>query len=244
MSILLLGGTAEARALAEALVSRGRAVVTSLAGATTAFRAPPGELRVGGFGGVDGLTRYLAEHPVSAVVDATHPFAARISANAAEACARAGVRLLRLSRPGWAEHSEAGRWHWVDSLTEAKSVAENLGYPVFLSIGRHELAVFADWSHFALCRVVDPPEIALPESWEVVRARGPFSLEAERELLRSRGIAVLITKDSGGAATATKLEAAGQLGIAVVIVRRPAQPEGVPSVGTVAEALEWARRTG
>lgn len=240
MTVLLLGGTAESRGLAERLVARGVRVVTALAGDVAEPLLPVGEVRVGGFGGSGGLAAYLRENEVTKVVDATHPFAAQITANAVAACAATGVPLLRLSRPGWAGHADAGSWQWVDSLDEARQVAQRLGERVFLATGRQSVPAFAGWTdRFVVLRVVDAPEIDPPPGWEVLRARGPFTVEAELDLLRRHGIDVLVTKDSGGP-TDAKLTAAGQLGVAVVVVRRPPVPVGVPVVRTVVEALAWA----
>jgi precorrin-6A/cobalt-precorrin-6A reductase len=242
MTVLLLGGTAEARRLAELLVATGIPVVTSLAGDVADPSLPAGETRVGGFGGADGLAGYLREHGTRAVVDATHPFAERISANAAAACAATGVPLLRLSRPSWATRPDASTWHWVDSVTAARESAAGLGTRVFLAIGRQSLPEFADWAdRYVLARVVDPPDVAVPGSWEVLRARGPFRLEDEVALLRSHAIDVLVTKDSGGP-TDAKLDAAATLGVPVVVIRRPVLPEGVPVVGTVADAVARVRK--
>lgn len=241
MTVLLLGGTAEARQLAEMLVADGIALVTSLAGDIAELRLPPGDVRVGGFGGVEGLVLYLREHGVAAVVDATHPFAAQMTAHAATACAAAGVPLLRLSRPSWATRTDAPSWHWVDSITEARETAGRLGSRVFLAIGRQALPEFADWvDRSVVVRVVDSPAMDVPGNWEVVRARGPFRLEDELELLRRHGIDVLVTKDSGGP-TDSKLDAAAQLGIPVVILHRPALPATMPVVATPVEAAGWTR---
>ncbi len=241
MTVLLLGGTAEARQLAEMLVADGIALVTSLAGDIAELRLPPGDVRVGGFGGVEGLVLYLREHGVAAVVDATHPFAAQMTAHAATACAAAGVPLLRLSRPSWATRTDAPSWHWVDSITEARETAGRLGSRVFLAIGRQALPEFADWvDRSVVARVVDSPAMDVPGNWEVVRARGPFRLEDELELLRRHGIDVLVTKDSGGP-TDSKLDAAAKLGIPVVILHRPALPATMPVVATPVEAAGWTR---
>ena len=241
MTVLLLGGTAEARQLAEMLVADGIALVTSLAGDIAELRLPPGDVRVGGFGGVEGLVLYLREHGVAAVVDATHPFAAQMTAHAATACAAAGVPLLRLSRPSWAPRTDAPSWHWVDSITEARETAGRLGSRVFLAIGRQALPEFADWvDRSVVARVVDSPAMDVPGNWEVVRARGPFRLEDELELLRRHGIDVLVTKGSGGP-TDSKLDAAAKLGIPVVILHRPALPATMPVVATPVEAAGWTR---
>jgi len=242
MSLLLLGGTAEARELAGILHGAGVPVVTSLAGDVAAPRLPVGQVRIGGFGGRSGLAGYLRGHGVTAVVDATHPFAGQITANAVAACAEVGCPLLRLSRPSWSGRPEAAAWHWVDSIAQARTVAGQLGSRVFLAIGRKSLGEFAGWTdRYVLVRVVDQPDIDVPETWEVLRARGPFPVDAERELLRDRRIDVLVTKDSGGTADA-KLDVARELGVPVVVVARPPLPSGVGVVSSAAEAVEWVQR--
>lgn len=239
MKVLLLGGTAEARELADRLVRRGVPVVSSLAGAVSAPRLPSGVIRIGGYGGVDGLTEYLRAESVTAVVDATHPFAQRITAHAAAACRIVGVPLLRLSRPGWGAHPEAGTWHWSTGFDDARLRAEQLGERVFLTTGRGTLPHFEAWTdRYVLVRLVEPPATPLPEGWELLLDRGPFSLEQERSLLRDHQVGVLVTKDSGGA-TAAKLDAAAAESVPVVIVARPADPTGVPVVHSVAEAQHW-----
>jgi len=246
MRVLLLGGTAEARELAAALVEEGTDVVSSLAGRVQRPRLPEGEVRLGGFGGVAGLREELAGYDV--VVDATHPFAATISGSAAEACAAAGVPLLRLARPSWSEVPGAFRWHWVSSSEEAASAAAAIDGPVFLTTGRQSLRRFLPrlGDRSVLARVVDPVEWDTPPTWRVLLARGPYTLEGERALMLAHDIAVLVTKDSGGDLTRAKLDAAEALGVGVVVVRRPAAPEGVEQVSDVAGALQWlrARRRG
>lgn len=245
MTLLVLGGTGEARQLAVLLEEAGIDFESSLAGRVPRPRRPVGPLRVGGFGGVDGLISYLGERGVSAVVDATHPFAASISANAAAACAAAGVPLLRLERPGWADRPGAEDWHWVSGHDEAAAAAASLGRRPFLTVGRQHLVAFigplaeAD----ALVRVVDEPEIELPGRWRVLLDRGPYSIEGERELMVSHGADVVVTKDSGGDRTWPKLAAAGELGLPVVVVRRSAAPDGVETLSDPTAALEWTRRT-
>ncbi|MGV8908041.1 MAG: cobalt-precorrin-6A reductase [Propionicimonas sp.] len=242
MSLLLLGGTAEARELAGVLHGVGVSVMTSLAGDVASPRLPEGPVRIGGFGGRAGLATYLRQHAVTAVVDATHPFAQQITANAAAACAEVGCPLLRLSRPSWSGRADADSWHWVDSMAQARTVAGQLGSRVFLAIGRTSLGEFAEWTdRYVLARVVDQRDFAGPTSWEVLRARGPFRVDAECDLLRDRRIDVLVTKDSGGPADA-KLDAACELGVPVVIVARPPLPAGVEAVTSVAEAAEWVQR--
>jgi precorrin-6A/cobalt-precorrin-6A reductase len=242
MHVLILGGTTEGRRLAERLHADGTARVTSsLAGRVATPRMPPGEVRVGGFGGAEGLARWLREHEVGAVIDATHPFAGTISFNAALAAAEAHVPLLALRRPGWAP-ADGDDWHPVGSLSEAADRAIALGSRVFLTTGRMGLASFAHIRDaWFLVRSVDAPEGACPPRMDVLLDRGPFTLDGERELLRRHRIDVLVTKDSGGAATAPKLTAAREAGVPVVIVRRPPVPDGVPVAAGPEEAAAWLR---
>jgi precorrin-6A/cobalt-precorrin-6A reductase len=237
--VLILGGTTEGRALAAALVPSARRVTSSLAGRVAQPRLPAGEVRIGGFGGPDGLAAWLRAEGVDAVVDATHPFAAGISGNAALAAAATGVPLLVLRRPGFTP-VDGDRWHPVRSLAAAAELLPGLGRRVFLTSGRQGIGAFAhlDGIHF-LARSVDPPEQPLPSSLEVLLDRGPFTLDSERALLRGHRIDVLVTKDSGGAATAPKLTAARELGLPVVVVERPPVSEGVPVAQDVEGALHW-----
>jgi precorrin-6A/cobalt-precorrin-6A reductase len=242
--VLILGGTTESRRLAEELEQwpqppRFR-VTTSLAGRVARPVPPPGGVRIGGFGGVEGLARWLREHRVDALVDATHPFAATISRNAARAAAIARVPLLALRRPSWLPVA-GDDWHPVGSLAEAAEVLTALGGErVFLTTGRMGLAAFAHLEEpWFLVRSVDAPEPPRPARTETLLDRGPFTLDGERDILRRHRIDVVVTKDSGGAATAPKLTAAREAGIPVVVVRRPAVPEGVAVAPTVEDALAW-----
>ncbi|QWF78352.1 cobalt-precorrin-6A reductase [Amycolatopsis sp. CA-230715] len=238
MTVLVLGGTAEARELAAELHARGIGVVSSLAGRVSAPRLPEGEVRIGGFGGPHGFAAWLADQRITAVVDATHPFAERISASAVTACRLAGKPLLRLERPGW-EQGPGDDWHWVADLGEAARVAPALGRRIFLTSGRQGLAAFAHLAEpWFLVRCVDPPSPPLPPKAEVVLARGPYTIASELSLLCEHGIDVLVTKDSGGAHTSAKLTACRDLGIPVVLVRRPDRG-GAASVATVPAALRW-----
>ncbi|MGW8742552.1 cobalt-precorrin-6A reductase [Streptomyces sp. NPDC055794] len=244
MHVLILGGTTEARRLAELLAAGhlpGLRVTNSLAGRVAAPRTPPGEVRIGGFGGAEGLAVWLGEHTVDLLVDATHPFAGTISFNAARAAATAGIPLLALRRPGWAPVA-GDDWHEAGSLTEAAALLPALGARVFLTTGRTGLAAFAGLRDlWFLVRSVDAPGVPRPPRTEVLLDRGPFTLDGERELLRRHRIDVLVTKDSGGEATAPKLAAAREAGAPVVVVRRPPVPEGVPVVSGPGEAARWVR---
>jgi precorrin-6A/cobalt-precorrin-6A reductase len=237
---LILGGTTEARALAVALT--GRPVITSLAGRTSAPLLPPGEVRIGGFGGADGLAAFLRTRRIGALVDATHPFAATISANASSAAAATGVPLLVLRRPGF-HPADGDDWRRVPSLEQAAALLPQLGERVFLTTGRQGLAAFAavDACWFLL-RCVEPPTPPAPRHLSVLLARGPFPLDDEVRLLRSHHIDVLVTKDSGG--SPAKLVAAREHGIPVVMIDRPplvpsAAARPVASAGSVAEAVAW-----
>ncbi|HMR12771.1 MAG TPA: cobalt-precorrin-6A reductase [Arachnia sp.] len=237
--ILVLGGTTEGRELCADLDQRGVANLQSLAG-RTADPLLSESVRVGGFGGAEGLRRFLAENGVTAVVDATHPFAAGITRNAAEACAALGVRLIRVDRPGWAAHPQASRWVWVDDHEAAASAVVALGSGrVLLTVGRQHTLDYSPAldGHFVLARAAEPPSGALPMSWRLELARGPFPLDGERRLFAEHRIDRLVTKDSGGEATSAKLTAADEAGAVVVMIRRPAPPDGVELVPDAAGAL-------
>jgi precorrin-6A/cobalt-precorrin-6A reductase len=242
--VLILGGTAEARTLAAELAADPALEVTSsLAGRTTGPRPPAGRTRSGGFGGAAGLAAWLRAEHVDAVVDATHPFAADISRHAAEAAAAVGVPLLALRRPGWTA-GPGDRWHWADTVPHAAALLPALGTRAFLTTGRQELAAFAALDLAILARTVEPPAPPLPRRFELLLSRGPFTLDGERALLREHRIDILVTKDSGGPATAPKLTAAREAGVPVVIVHRPPLPSGVAAVGTSAAAAAWVRGQG
>jgi precorrin-6A/cobalt-precorrin-6A reductase len=241
-TVLILGGTAEARELAGHLARLpGLRPVSSLAGRVSAPALPDGEVRVGGFGGVGGLAAWLADHRAVAVVDATHPFAESISVNAAAACARTGTPLLSLVRPPWTARP-GDAWHEVGSLREAAQTLPSFGRRVFLTTGRQGLDAFAALDQlWFLIRCVDPPEGLLPPFRRVILARGPYHQAAERELMERHEVDVMVTKNSGGELTAGKLAAARELAVPVVMIRRPVLPD-VARRATVAEAQSWLLR--
>jgi precorrin-6A/cobalt-precorrin-6A reductase len=237
--ILVLGGTGEARELADGLNAAGVHVTSSLAGRVSRPRLPAGTVRIGGFGGPDGLAKWLRERGVAAMVDATHPFAERISQSAASACTRADVPLLRLQRPGWNEGPE-DNWHWVADLEQAANAIASLGERVMLTTGRQGLPAFAGVDNaWFLVRCVEPPEPPLPPRHELLLDRGPYTLDGELALMDAHQIELVITKDSGGTLTEAKLQAARARRLPVIVVRRPPRPD-VASVATVAEALAWS----
>ena len=238
MRLLLLGGTGEARALAAAL-HPGVDVVSSLAGRVPDPVLPVGPVRTGGFGGVDGLRRWLHDEQITAVVDATHPFAARITAHAAQVCAELGIPHLVLARPPW----PPGDAILVGSDTEAAhTVARHRYSRVFLTTGRSGAAAFCDVDAWFLIRAVTGPDPAdLPARHRLLLSRGPYHYEGELALLREHRIDALVTKNSGGEMTRAKLRAAADTGVAVVMVERPPLPEGVAAVATVPEATAWVR---
>jgi precorrin-6A/cobalt-precorrin-6A reductase len=238
--ILILGGTLEARQLAGRLAGRADLDVTlSLAGRTAKPAAQPVAVRLGGFGGADGLAQYLAGQRIDILIDATHPYAATISANAAAAAAQTGTPILALRRPPW--RAVAGdRWTEVDDIRAAVSALGDEPRRVFLAIGRKDVAAFAAApQHDYLIRSVDPiePPLKLPHV-SFIAARGPFAEADERALLAQHRIEIVVSRNSGGEATYGKIAAAREVGLDVVMLRRPALP-AVPSVETVDEALAW-----
>jgi precorrin-6A/cobalt-precorrin-6A reductase len=240
MRVLILGGTTEGSALARALAGDARFdCVLSYAGRTRTPRLPPVPCRIGGFGGVQGLATYLRDQKTDIIVDATHPFAARMTHNAIAAAAACGVKFLRIDRPPWQPQS-GDRWLVVPNMQAAARALGQMPRRVLLTIGQKDLAPFAaaPWHHY-LIRSVDPPAAEmLPAGAEIITATGPFDGEDERRLLAERRIEVLVTKNSGGTATQAKLSAARAAGCDVVMVERPPSPATV-SVPDVAAALEW-----
>ena len=237
-NVLILGGTTEARVLAAQLAQRlDLAVTLSLAGRTSAPRPQEVTTRQGGFGGVEGLSEYLRVARIDLLIDATHPYAAKISGNAKRAALSTGVPLLAICRPPW-DAVPGDRWIEVDDAAEGVEKLGSTPRRVFVALGRRDLQFLVRApQHCYLIRSVDPvdPRLAVPDA-RYILARGPFYEEADRELLRSERIDVVIAKNSGGAATYSKIAAARALGIQVVIIRRPAACAGV---ATVDEAMQW-----
>jgi precorrin-6A/cobalt-precorrin-6A reductase len=240
--LLILGGTGEAAALAHGALARfgdKLQVTTSLAGRTERPAQLPGQIRIGGFGGPAGLAAYLTENGVDRVIDATHPFAARISAEARLACTAVNVPRLLLLRPPWGRHPR-DRWIEVDDMSAAAAKVAHIGQRAWLTVGASEIACFSSVTEVRfLVRLVDPPRRPLPlHSYELVLGRGPFTLTEERSRIERYAIDVLVCKASGGAATEPKLIAAREFCIPVIMVRRPPAEAG-EAVETVQAALDW-----
>jgi precorrin-6A/cobalt-precorrin-6A reductase len=241
MRILLLGGTSEARALA-ARLHPDIDVISSLAGRVPDPALPVGEVRIGGFGGMDGMRRWLSDAGVDAVIDATHPYAATITAHAAAVCGELRLPHLVLARPAWA----LGDAIVVGSDAQAaKTVAAKHYLRVFLTTGRSGAAAFVDADAWFLIRAVTAPDAeTLPRRHQIVLSRGPYHYDDELALLREHHIDALVTKNSGGAMTRPKLDAAATLDIPVVMIDRPPLPQNVATVATVDDAEAWLRSTG
>jgi len=242
--LLILGGTGEAADLADAVQQRFGAridVMTSLAGRTEHPRVVPGKLRIGGFGGSQELSRYLREGGFDFVIDATHPFAAKISASAREACDAAGVPRLVLVRPAW-RRDPKDRWIEAADAQSAATLITNLGARVFMTVGRRELAPFAALPRcWFLVRLVEQPREPIPfpeDRYELIVARGPFTVAGERALMERHRIDVLVAKASGGGATEAKLLAARSLGLPVILLSRPPNESG-ETAESIGQALDW-----
>ena len=240
--ILILGGTGEARELAGLLQARGCDIVTSLAGVTSDPELPAGEVRRGGFGGVEGLVGFVQREAITAIADITHPFAATISAHASAAADLTGAAYVRFDRPAW--QPEAGdRWQAVPD-TAAAVAALPPAAVAFVTIGRKELALFTVRVDLkVVARTIEPPEFEVPQGWRIVLARPPFTAAEEEALMRDEGIEVLVTKNSGGSVLAPKLAAARALGLPVVMIERPDKPDAVTatSVAVLADLISPRR---
>jgi precorrin-6A/cobalt-precorrin-6A reductase len=239
LRVLILGGTTDANRLAAAIAGDTRLdPILSYAGRTENPKRPPIAWRVGGFGGVDGLVNYLRSEKIARVVDATHPFAAQMSAHAIAACAATNVPLLALERAPW-PRTPGDRWIEVDDFAAAAQALGATARRVFLGIGRTQLAPFASHpQHFYLVRLVDRPRAPLPLQAEVIVARGPFDLAGDRAMLIEHRIEIVVARDAGGDSASAKIEAARELDLPVVMVRRPFIPER-EKVESVTEVLRW-----
>lgn len=237
--VLVLGGTKDARELADALVAGGVDAVLSLAGRTSAPAASSARTRSGGFGGIDGLAAYLRAEQIRACIDATHPFAARMSANAAAACAAMSVPRMALVRPEWSP-VDGDRWIFVDDAAQAARLLPAMGRRIFLAFA-DGLAPFAGLDLDFLVRRAEPGPVELPGARVLVQ-RGPFARDAERALFAAERVDAIVAKASGGNAARAKLDAARNLGLPVILLRRPPLPAG-PQCANVAEAAAWVRTT-
>jgi precorrin-6A/cobalt-precorrin-6A reductase len=243
MRILILGGTTEARQLADALSGMGHDVTTSYAGRTSEPSLPRGEIHSGGFGGARGLGAYLVTHAFQRLVDATHPYAVAISSQAVEAAATTGIRLVRLQRPAWKEPQYAF-WHHVSSPEEA-AASLPAGARVLLTVGHGKLEVYLARTDCSfVVRSIEPPEQPLPVNARALLMRPPFFVGGETQLMEYEGISHLVTKNSGGVQTEAKLTAAQNLRVAVVMIARPLLPPAheAPTVGRAIAALKLDAR--
>lgn len=238
-NLLILGGTTEATALCRRVADAGLAATLSLAGRVARPQRQPLPMREGGFGGVEGLVEWLQGERVSHVVDATHPFAARMSANAAAACTAARVPLIALTRAPWVAGA-GDRWQSVPDIAGAVAALDGPRRNVMLAIGRMHLAAFSsNPQHRYLLRLVDPPEGRLPfPDAEVVIDRGPFTLQGDRALMERHGIEVVVSKNAGGTGAVAKIEAARALGLPVVMIDRPVLPAR-REVHAVDDVMAW-----
>lgn len=239
--ILILGGTREAVELAQHLHGRpGLGIVSSLAGRTHTPHMPPGEVRVGGFGGAAGLRDYLTRERIDLLIDATHPFAERMRGNAIRASRESGVPLLRLERSAW-QQQPGDHWIMAESPEEAARAAPIHGKRAFLTTGAKDLTAFRDIDPvWFLVRLVEAPDGPLPlRHHELIQGRGPFGEADEEALMRRHGIDLLISKESGGDSTYGKIAAARRLNIPVIMIRRPKLADGVDVVSDINAAAAW-----
>lgn len=236
LSVLILGGTEEARLLAERLAANERlAVTTTLAGVTRKPAPLAGAVHTGGFGGVEGLRAFLEDERIDLLVDATHPFAVQISTNAVDAARAAGIPCLRLERPPWRQRSD-DRWILAEDIVSAAEAIPNAARAL-VTVGRQEVAqFFARKDVIVIARMIEPPEVSVPGNCEIILARPPFAEKDEKELMATKRIDVLVTKNSGGDATVAKISAARELGLPVIVVARPEMPS-VPAASSVDEMI-------
>ncbi len=243
-NLLILGGTTEATALCHSLSAAGIGGTVSFAGRVKRPVRQPLPQRVGGFGGVAGLERYLTDHAISHAIDATHPFAAQMSANAVAACEAAGVPLIALTRPAW-QAGPGDEWTHVPDIAGAVAALDRPAVRVMLAVGRMHLAEFApNPQHFYLLRLIDRPDAPLPfADCQIVQDRGPFSIAGDLALMRAQRIDLVVSKNSGGTGAYAKIIAARQLGLPVVMIDRPALPAR-REAHSVDEVLAWLAHSG
>lgn len=238
MTVLLLAGSGEARKLAQLLHDNGIDAMASLAGATRAPKPLPIPTRIGGFGGADGFVTFLRAQDITAVIDATHPFAHRISARSADVCQTLSVPYLQVLRPGW-QAQKGDNWTEVPHEQDVAALIP-IGDTVFLGTGRQTLDRFSNLvGRRVICRQIDPPQTPFPfEGGEYLVGRPPFSVQDEVALFQKLDVRWLVVKNSGGVPSATKLTAARQLNIPVIMIKRPNRPDG-PCVSDVQDAITW-----
>jgi len=235
---LILGGTSDASQLAAEIARAGFDAVYSYGGRTRAPAEQPLPTRIGGFGGVSGLADYMRREGITHVIDATHPFAAEMSRNAVAACAETGTPLIAIERSPWVK-TPGDNWIEVGDVNAAVAALPELPAKVFLAIGRQHIAPFATKSqHAYTLRFVDPPEAPLPFAADVIVSRGPFTLDGELEMLRTRGVMWIVARNSGGDGARAKIDAARTLGLPVIMIARPELPER-QRVESVAEIMQW-----
>ncbi|MCP3390821.1 cobalt-precorrin-6A reductase [Bradyrhizobium sp. CCGB12] len=235
---LILGGTADASLLAAEIARAGIDAVYSYGGRTRTPADQPLPTRIGGFGGVSGLADYFRREGITHVIDATHPFATEMSRNAVEACAETGVPLMALERSAWVK-APGDNWIEIPDVNAAVAALPKSPAKVFLAIGRQHIAPFASRpEHAYTLRFVDPPEKPLPFTADVIVSRGPFTLEGELEMMRTRSIAWIVARNSGGDGARAKIDAARMLSLPVIMIARPRLPERL-RVESVAEVLQW-----
>lgn len=239
--ILILGGTREARELAEYLEGDARySPLTSLAGVTSTPARIAGELRTGGFGGVEGLKDFMRKKRIALMVDATHPFAVQISSNAAKASTQTGIPCLRLERPAWEEQKGDNWTHVKDIETAASAVPSEAR--ALVTVGRQEVAAFFTREDiYVVARMIEPPDTTIPGNAGIILARPPFSQQQERALLKDKRITVLVSKNSGGGATYAKIKAARDLGLPVIMIDKPVKPT-LTMASSMAEIVELIER--
>ncbi len=241
--MLILGGTTEANALAKSVAERGITATYSYAGRVDNPRPQPLPVRIGGFGGAEGLASYLRDNAITHVVDATHPFAAQMSRNAVAACRETGVPLAALTRPAW-RAQDGDRWHHVADIQAAVAALAGPAQRVFLAVGRMHLEEFsAQPQHHYLLRLVDEPDVLPLPNRDVVVSRGPFTEADDRALMQKHGTELVVSKNAGGTGARAKLDAARALGLPVLMIDRPALPKRT-ELSSVTQVLDWLDHSG